>query len=216
VLLPAGASSAEHKPKIVAFVGRLISIKEQPEQCPKTKLPKETSSGLESICIQFDALYEAKYEVMDVLSGAIDSREVSFNIADHYGFPQFADYQNALLFVSVGADDNWLEKYQGYAVHRTASGSWASCGNPYDERIGDNPRHLQSILFAGDLGVIGDFSREGIAKRFFDVKYISISDGRISCHTGVLVTDLYEMVRTGVLSARGIQLPALEARGHDL
>lgn len=214
-LFPSRGFAEESQQEVIAFVGRLISIKELSNQCPKSEAAKEISPGL-SICIQPDSLYEATYEVLDTLSGSAASREISFHIADHYGFPGFAHYTNALLFVSVNSDGNWLEKYQGYPVHRTTSGFWASCGNPYDDRVNDTPRHLQKLSFVNDLGIVGEFSSDGLAKRFFDERYISISDGRVRCHTGVVASDLYEMVRVGVMSARGIQIPELGAREHDL
>jgi hypothetical protein len=210
------APAAEPEPKVVAFIGKLVSIKELPDQCPDTDKPKESPQGLESLCIQFDSLYEARYEVVEILSGEIRSKDVTFNIADHYGFPRFADYQHALLFVDIGPAENWLEKYQGYAVHRTSTSSWASCGNPYDERKGDTPRQLRPISFAKDFGTVGEFSSDGIARRFFDSKEMVVDGGRITCRNGVYASDLYDMVRTGVMSARGIRLPALEVRRNDL
>ena len=214
VLALPSVALAEPEQDVVAFVGRLISIEEVPAKCPE---PEETgeASALQPIC-SMDSLFEARYEVLNVLSGSVSTRELSFKIADHYGFPSFADFQNALLFVNVGQNENWLEKYQGYPVHRTTSDNWASCGNPYDERVGDPPRHLQPLSFESDLGVVGEFSEHGITKRFFDTSYLSVSRGRIKCHTGVLASDLYELVRTGVMDARGIHLPQLGAAEHDL
>lgn len=214
ILFLPSVASADPEPNVVAFVGRLISIKEVPNDCPKPEASDE-SPALDRIC-SMDALFEARYEVLYFLSGSIGTKEISFSVADHYGFPRFADYMNALLFVSIDPSGNWLEKYQGYPVHRTTSNAWASCGNPYDERVGDSPRHLQSLSFVNDLGIVGEFSMDGITKRFFDERYISVAGGRIKCHTGVLVSDLYEIVRTGVMAARGIQIPELGARGHDL
>lgn len=193
-------SSAEEPPAdVVALVGRLVSIKELPNPCAGDGTPT---------CVSLDELYEAKYQVVDVLSGVAGGPEISFRIADHYGFPRFAHYRNALLFVARESDGNYLEKYQGYAVHRTTNGSWATCGDAYsaDER----PHGLRTIAFAEDLGIAGDFSEEGIKERFPDTKYLDVSNGRIRCRLGIPVTDLYERVRTGVLAARGLQLPPLD------
>ena len=216
MMLASIAAAAESEPRLVAFIGKLVSIKELPDRCPDTDKPKKSAQDLESICIQFDALYEARYEVVEILSGEVRSKWITFNIADHYGFPRFADYQYALLFVDVGPAENWLEKYQGYAVHRTSTDSWASCGNPYDERSGDVPRGLRPISFAGDFGIVGEFSSDGIARRFLDSKEMVVDGGRITCRNGVYAADLYDMVRSGVMSARGIQLPPLDVRQNDL
>lgn len=210
MILAGSVTAAESETRVTAFIGKLVSIKELLNQCPDTDESKESGQELESVCIQFDALYEARYEVVEILSGELRSKEIAFYIADHYGFPRFTDYQYALLFVAVGPAENWLEKYQGYAVHRTSTDSWASCGNPYDERSGDSPRGLRPISFAGDFGIVGEFSSDGIARRFFDSKEMVVDGGRITCRNGVYAADLYDMVRTGVMSARGIQLPPLE------
>jgi len=210
------AQATEPQPRVVAFVGKLISINELPDQCPDTDKPKESPKTLQSICIQMNSLYEAQYEVIEILNGDFRSKEITFKIADHNGFPDFADYQHALLFVDVGPTQNWLEKYQGYAVHPTSTNSWASCGNPYYGSDKETPPKLRPISFANDFGSVGEFSKEGIARRFYDSKEIVVDGDRITCRNGIYASDLYETVRTGVLSARGILLPALDLRRNDL
>jgi hypothetical protein len=208
------ALAAEPESRIVAFVGKLVSIKELPDPCGESKAEK-SSQDPESICIAFDALFEARYEVIEVLSGELPSKDVTFNIADHYGFPRFADYRHALLFVDIGSTENWLAKYQGYAVHPASAGSWASCGNPYDERSGDAPRGLRPVSFARDFGTIGEFTSEGVARRLFDSKEMVVEGDRITCRNGVYAAELYDRVRAGVMSARGIKLPRLDTRQDD-
>lgn len=201
--LPA-APAAGSGPEILAVVGRLISIKQLPNPCER----KDGSA--ESDCFMLDGLYEAKYEIQSVLSGTTHGPEISFRIADHYGFPRFAHYRDALLFVTIGSDGNFLQKYQGYAVHRTSSGSWATCGDPYNEDFGDPEQGVRPIDFADDLGVVGDFSEEGIRERFPEAKHLDLSNGRIRCRRGIPLPDLYEKVRSGVMAARGIAIPALD------
>jgi hypothetical protein len=164
---------------------------------------------LEPVCLQFDALYEARYEVVDGLVGSRFPRELSFRVADHYGFPAFAEYRYALLYVQVGSEGAWLEKYQGYPVHRTVGGSWAACGNPFPTPDDTEPAALRSIDFVDDLGVVGEFSTAGLERRFIDERYLTIADSRIRCRMGVAIEDLYEAVRTGVMAARDIALPEL-------
>lgn len=198
------AAAASADPEILAVVGRLVSIKRLPNPCER----KDGSA--EPDCIMLDGLYEAKYDIQSVLSGTTRGPEISFRIADHYGFPRFAHYRDALLFVTIAADGNFLQKYQGYAVHRTANGSWATCGDPYNEFFGDPEQGVRAIDFADDLGVIGDFSEEGIRERFPEAKHLDLSNGRIRCRRGVPLSELYERVRSGVMAARGIAIPALE------
>jgi hypothetical protein len=210
LLLSEATHAAEEEASTIVVVGKLVSIEELPDPCEKAK------DSAELTCISLDALYRATYQVVRVLRGPPELEEISFGVADHYGFPDFAEYQHALLFVNGTPSSMWLEKYQGFAVHPTTDGSWAACGNPYDERAGDPPRGLRRLEFATDLGIVGEFSTEGIERRFPSGKYLSVSDGRIRCNTGVAIEDLYELVRNGVLAARGVKLPPLEAKRGDL
>lgn len=200
--LPA-APAAGSAPEILAVVGRLISIKRLPNPCERK------NGSTEPACIMLDGLYEAKYEILSVLSGTTHGPEISFRIADHYGFPRFAHYRDALLFVTIGTDGNVLQKYQGYAMHRTTNDSWATCGDPYNEFFGDPEQGVLPIDFADDLGIVGDFSEEGIRERFPEAKHLDLSGGHIRCRRGIPVPDLYEKVRSGVMAARGIAIPAL-------
>lgn len=215
MLLSQVGRASEGNEELLVFVGKFLDIKELPDQCPSTQ-PVEDAGGeadgereLGAVCIQFDALYEARYEVVDGLVGSRFPRELSFRIADHYGFPAFAEYRYALLFVQVGPEGAWLEKYQGYPVHRTVGGSWAACGNPFPSADDTAPASLRSIDFVDDLGMVGEFSTAGLERRFIDERYLSIVNGRIRCRMGVTIEDLYEAVRTGVMAAREIILPKL-------
>lgn len=210
-----GARASEANEELLVFVGKFIDIEELPDQCPPTHPVEDAGAeedgerGLGAVCIQFDALYEARYEVVDGLVGSRFPRELSFRVADHYGFPAFAEYRYALLYVQVGAEGSWLEKYQGYPVHRTVGGSWAACGNPFSTPDDTAPAALRSMDFVDDLGMVGEFSSAGVARRFIDQRYVSIVDGRIRCRLGVAIGDLYDAVRTGVMAAREIILPEL-------
>ena len=215
------ATAHENDAELFVFVGELLEIEELPDQCPRHEKPTEIKStedgiAIDSICIQFDALYRASYRVVDILVGSADSEIVTFEIADHYGFPDFAYFKNALLFLNDGPDAIWLEKYQGYAVHRTRDQSWATCGNPYDERTGNQPRKLVQPQFENDLGTVGEFSEAGVRRVFGDRPHIIIDENRVRCGAGVLIAEFYEIVRTGVLAARGIQLPKLSTVENEL
>ena len=201
---PAPAAEPDKSYPVLAFVGRLITIEEGVDPCAA-----DTAKGEELTCISMDSIYAARYEVLEVLSGDYAAHEITFQVADHYGFPKFAEYRTALLFVGLHPDGAWLEKYQGIPVHRIAGGSWASCGDPisgYDEPPSER---VQPLEFLDDLGIVGEYSREGLSSRFYDLADLEIGDGRIRCRQGIRVVELYDMVRTGVLAARGVTIPPL-------
>ena len=190
--------------ELLVVVGQLVKIDEAPDPCPTPN--KEGDSN----CTQFDSLYEATYNVLDVIVGSSGKSQVSFEIADHNGFPEFAEFKYALLFIDVSNDEAWLHKYQGYAVHRTETGRWASCGNPYDDRMGDEPRYLAPISFVSPLRNLGESSIPGVMNRL-DERYIEVEGDLVVCRKGVYLEDLYTMVREGVFKARGVEAPVLSA-----
>jgi hypothetical protein len=215
------AHAVDRDASTFVFVGQLVDFEELPDQCPPSKEveeldPTEDDAKLDSICIQFDALFRATYRVLEILHGDIESQTVTFHIADHYGFPAFAYFKNALLFLEVHPDEIWLEKYQGYALHRTKDESWATCGNPYDEWRGNPLRYLIEPKFQNPLGSVGEFSKIGARRIFGDSPHIIIDGSEARCVAGVRLIDLYEMVRTGVLKARGINLPMLRDQEDEL
>jgi hypothetical protein len=122
--LPAHARESE----LVAFIGRFEAIKERPDPCEGEGVNEK---GKETVCIFTDELYKATYTVKQVIFGKIaPGSMITFNVADHYGFPDFARFKTALLFVRLNAGNPYLEKYQGFQVHETALGHWATCGYP--------------------------------------------------------------------------------------
>ena len=205
-LLPSQATASD---ALLVAIGKLVKITKQPDPCMPPSEKSDYGSEPEFECITLDAVYEATYEIEQVLVGSTPQRSVTFNIADHYGFPSFAEYNYALLFINRG-EESWLHKYQGYAVHRTTSDEWASCGNPYDDRAGDEPRDLSEISFARPLTTLGELSAAGASLRF-DERYVEIEDGKVFCRKGIYVEQLYSIVREGVLKAREIEAPPLSA-----
>ena len=198
----ADAGLASEQSDTFVFVGRLVSIEERPDPC---EAKRDETGAL--TCVTMDALYRARYEIVLPLVGDYGSNEIRFHIADHYGFPSMALYRHALLFVGLDSDEPYLHKYQGFAVHRTTEGQWASCGELYyrddDEPV---PSAVQRLTFENDFGTVGELSDAGVREEFDPVDY-AVTDGRIRCIRGILLPDMYEIARTGALDARGLKLP---------
>lgn len=200
----AETDSADAKVETVVFVGRLVSIEELPDPC----------EGDED-CISIDALYRARYEVVRPIVGSFAQRQVTIDIADHYGFPPFARYQHALLVVGLHDARPWLHKYQGIAVHRTVEGEWASCGEVEFKDKGEAPSaHIKPLRFEREIAGIGDLSEAGWRETLFgwrtarDQLDHRIEGGKVWCTRGVELPDIYETMRSGALRARGVALPA--------
>lgn len=220
VLLLLGMSSAvaedaeqtEQTVGTFVFVGELISIEELPDPCEQ----KQKETGVLS-CINMDALYRARYRVVLPVAGTYSDTEITFGIADHYGFPPFAYTRNALLFVGLYEDGPWLHKYQAIAVHRTSGGQWASCGEvEYREKNDPAPSLLRSLDYETGIEPAGNANDPGWIKlvsrwKEYGRQDYEMKNGRILCKRGILLPDAYEIVRNGVMKARGIPLPALRS-----
>ena len=203
LLLFFGAPSVHARgAELVALIGRFDAIEELPNPC-ESEPRSVNEDGLENVCISMDALFKATYTIKQVISGNIATGTTfTFKVADHYGFPDFARFKNALLFVQLNDGDSYLEKYQGFQVHETALGSWASCGYPRgaDTENGE----LERVTFANEIafGSIGELNTEGVAQEFPSPVYEN-RNGLVRCVKGWSIERLVSYVTEGVLKARG-------------
>jgi hypothetical protein len=190
----------------VVFVGELISIETAPDPCEARRQAGDLS------CISMDELYRARYRVVQPVVGSVSGPELTFNIADHYGFPRFAYFKNALLFVGMYDNGPWLHKYQAIPMHRTSEGQWAACGEVDHRRIeGRVPAHARPLRFEQPIASAREFSAEGWEiflpnwRRTRDT--YRIENGLVHCRKGIPVDEAYEIVRNGVMEAREVPLP---------
>lgn len=130
-------------------------------------------------------------------------------MADHYGFPAFARYRHALLFVALSNDGAWLHKYQAVPVHRTVDGQWASCGDLGRDPAGKPSPQLRTLRFEREIAREADLPGHlRAAYHAGEIPEWRIAHGKVWCSQGVLLEDAYELVRGGVMRARKIPLPA--------
>lgn len=189
-------------PPTFAFVGQLLSIEPAPDPCEA----KNRQSG-ELVCLTMDALWRARYRVLQPVAGRHTDEVVEFLVADHYGFPPFARFPQALLFVSQDADGAWLHKYQGIAVFPVRDGQWAACGQPFAARGDGVPVPApRPIDYRDDLDAGTEVEQDELHQRFAPGDY-TVVDGRLRCIRGLRLPELYEGVRSGVMRARGVPLP---------
>lgn len=208
--LPAVAEDTSADESVVenlVFVGELVSIEPMENPCDAERR-RTGKPG----CIFLDALYRATYRVVEPVVGELPSREVTFQVADHYGHPPFAYFPNALLFVAVTDEGNWLHKYQGIPMHRTTDGQWAACGEvdrrDVDKRLLHRARWL---TFAHPVASRDTFPAEGwehlLPRGKEQRDAYRIARGQVHCVKGVPLKETYEVVRQGVMSARDVALP---------
>src|SRR5690606_18321373 len=128
--------------------------------------------------------FQARYRVLKLLAGEHGGEILEFTVYDHYGYPRFAQFTNALLFVSRWENRLYHEKYQFFDVYPTKDGRWATCGDPYKY---EPPMHR------------GRLKPERIEFA------VAVRDNRTGqqCTEGNYAEDLIRVKREGVLTARG-------------
>lgn len=195
--------------RLIAFVGHFESIQEV-DACTGTVKSEDTASlsGTESECIPFDGVFIATYRVGETLLGAPDGPTIAFRVADHYGFPAFARYKHALLFVQQSEGGNYLEKYQGFQLSATADGSWAHCAALDGQPVPELEKLLEPVAFASGVtfGSEGELNGKSLRDRY-NAKYFAVRDGLVYCEMAIPLHALYEHVVNGVLRARGVTPP---------
>ncbi len=192
------AADCAHGGEIVAVVGQFEAIRELPDPCARN----DESEELDRLCIALDALYEADYSVREVVSGGLHSGGViTFALADHYGFPDFARYNTALLILGMNEGAPYLEKYLGVAVHPTVDGSWAACG--YPKTASDEEGPLEDIQFAPGItfGSVGQLNARAVEEDF-PKPVFAVSGSIVHCVKGWSLDRLLEHF-AGILEARG-------------
>lgn len=206
--LPAAAEPADERTvETLVFVGELISMEPMANPCEEESKRTGTLS-----CIIMDELYRARYRVVQPVAGTTADTEVTFQVADHYGFPAFANTPHALLFVAVTDDGSWLHKYQGVPMHRTTDGQWAACGEVDYRGVDEALSHrAKPLTFAEPIARRDAVSREAWKRMQSWWKErpdtYRIKDGQVRCLKGIPVQEAYEIVRQGVMKAREVDLP---------
>lgn len=174
-LLSAAEPAVEDIPssRLVAFVGRLESIAEN----------KADPCAGDPTCVMLDVIYDASYTVLEPLQGRIERGRIRFRIFDHSGFPGFARYRHALLFVLMTDKSAVLVKYQGFEMQPLAQGGWGSCGG---DPSGRSALNLQPLQFAPEVnfGSVARLTDAAITEEF-DPDYYDIRGGLAYCRKGV-------------------------------
>jgi len=185
---------------LFVFVGEKISVTEAPKEPAK---PCQNKDGSECITISMDLKYIAKYRVVEMVHGVSPGAEVSFDVYDHYGEPNFAGYKYVLLFVSNFNGKLVHQKKQYFDVYRTRGGKWATCGDPNNYNSeGVKPAKLLNVAFEPSVYFdITHFSTEYI-DREFPMPIWQRQGNKVICQNGVYIDELFRITNEGVLKSR--------------
>ncbi len=185
--------SGVQKSDLFVFVGEKIEVVEI--------LPTDGEMWL-------DQGFNAKYRVVESVYGEFDGGVIEFRVWDHYGYPRFAKFPHALLFVSRHEGSLYHEKYRYYTVHQTIDGRWAACGDPYARvPVHRKPFDPKPLPFSEPVTFSLNNYRKEWVDAFFVPPYFEIVDGKAVCKMGAYVDELFQIERDGVLKAWGVGQP---------
>lgn len=134
---------------ILAFIGKKVSVTRYD---PRDDAPPDEDPDT---VIYMDSAYKVRYEVLELVHGRVDGRYVDFKAYDHYGPPEFAETDIAMLYLVESDGALYHSKYQFDNVYPMAGGGFAGCGDPYVWSDGEevheqeiDRRPLQPVEFA--------------------------------------------------------------------
>lgn len=193
--------------KTLAFVGRKIEVAQILE-------PGSTEDG-DTIIINMDLGFAARYEILEMVHGDYDRRFIDFEAYDHYGYPAFARPDIAMIYVAEHDGRLYHRKYQWDPVNQTRDGRYAFCGDRYMkldeyERAEVTKRPLQPLEFARPIVVSisgqmipkerrADYDEEDIErnraelKAFYSEPAFKVRGDRAICKMGVYADELYRI-----------------------
>ena len=194
VVMPSFCFGAEKTP--TAFVGSFVKIASIKCESGDTT---DAKTGEAVVVLCMDALFQATYRVEKVLEGKlVTDSEVTFTVADHYGFPKFAEQKRALIFLDEHDGRYHHIKYQWVPAYRTNEGDFAQCGCDA-EATNDDRQEVPSDcrLLSFSPAVTRDLTHSSqyvIDKLRAGLDY-KIQGNHAECVRGVLVEDVYRRLR---------------------
>jgi hypothetical protein len=182
----------EKRNTLFAFVGEKIDVQ---------RLPNEKES--------MDYGFTARYRVLMPVYGFYTGDIISFTVYDHYGWPAFAAYQHALLFLSEDHGKYYHEKYQFFDVYPTKNGRWASSYKPGDYGHAYNrntPIKPERIDFVAPVKYpLYIKTRDGSVDTLsYPAPYYQTQGDSAIAVYGNYIEDLFALKKSSVLAARGL------------
>jgi hypothetical protein len=179
--------SSQWRGDLLAFVGKRLAV-------------EELGSN------DFNEVFHARYQVLQVIYGDYPDAAIEFEAEDHYGFPKFAEYETALLYVVRLDGKYYHEQYLFDDVYPTTDGRWAGCGDPYRSEPDDEPKVLTPHV-TNYLPVVLPWKTFDPAKtrKLYPGKDFTRRNNVLKCRRGVYSEELFEIRRHGALATRGFR-----------
>lgn len=188
-------AQGQQKRNLIVFVGE--------------KIESSKVAEIDSNSWDLGGLY--RYKILKKVYGNYKGDTIEFEAYDHYGTPEFSNYEHVLLFVSEYEGKFYHEKYQYFDVYKTKNGGWASPGDPYrfDTNISEKKVKLNKEAFLDPVifDVVNGRLKNPVnitqLDLIFKEPYFFLKDGKACAYEGTCVRNLFNIKKEGVLKARG-------------
>ncbi|MAB48388.1 MAG: hypothetical protein CMC05_07135 [Flavobacteriaceae bacterium] len=113
---------------LYAFIGKRISVTEfNPNKDWKTlEIDSITGDTIFRIVYSMDFGFKAKYVVEKNIFNTIEKDTVTFRAYDHYGRPNFENYEYVILYLSKNEEGDYIhQKYQYNPVKPIGKNKWS-------------------------------------------------------------------------------------------
>ena len=186
--------TCKEKPVLYAIIANKISLKSRQKKGCKGR-----------ITLFFDSRFEAVYNVKESLYGGYNKDTIHFIVYDHYGRPNFEQYENVLLFITNGCGRNHHLKYQYAPVYKTIEGKWAS---PYISeiyrRLKDDSVKPEIVHFEKPVEyIIGDNANAKWVKQMYPEPYYRIEGNKAIAVYGNYIPEILQLKQETVLKNLG-------------
>lgn len=205
--------------KVLAFVGRKIRINEFD---PAEGAPEPSDEDFEEEIMYLDVGFKARYRILELVHGDFEGDIVDFKVYDHYGFPEFAKRDIALIYLTEYDGALYHSKYQYDEVYPTRDSRYAGCGDPYQNLVNAEEldhRPLQEIRFSPQVVFrISDFltseeendylSQDEIkaindeVNAWLSAPAFKLEGDRATCKMGVYTDELFRIKNETILLPR--------------
>jgi hypothetical protein len=175
--------------KLIVIVGEKIRI-------------KEVESDINGLLPY--SKFMAHYRILQKICGDYDRDTITFTVYDHYGFPDFANYEHALLFLTNHDSTIYHEIYQFFPLYKTKDGRWAS-SYQYLEYGDETKVKPEKIEFAEEVSYsIEGLTRTTTQRRFPEPYYKIDKESKKAISVwGNYVPELFQIKKDGALKFRG-------------
>lgn len=130
---------------LYAFIGEKISISEFDPNINNATIEIDsiTNDTIRHVTHIMDYAFNAKYKVLKNVFNKIETDTINFVVYNHYGRPDFENYENVILYISQNKEKEhyYHQKYQYDAIKKSKNGLWKGLNGKSIDKLFANKRN---------------------------------------------------------------------------